>query len=228
MRIPRWVLFLLVVLSCIISMRTARAQAGAAVSSQDWPVWGGSPENQHYSSLTQINRSNVKQLQLAWTYDTGEKGGLQTSPLVVGRVLYGLSPTQKVFAVDATSGKLLWNFDSSIKGMQPDRGLAYWSNGEDKRILVGVMNLSVCAGRYDGEADSNVRYEWPRRSARESGTRTAVSIDFANESGDCLQRSDHRRRPQSGNVARTARRYPSLRCAHRKTALVVPYHSASR
>src|SRR5579871_1849597 len=145
MRIRPWARVFLVALSSILisRMNTARAlpQAGAAAPSQDWAVWGGSPENQHYSSLTQINRSNVKQLQVAWSYDTGEKGGLQTSPLVVDRVLYGLSPTQKVFAVDAASGKLLWNFDSGIKGMQPDRGLAYWSNGLDKRILVGVMNF---------------------------------------------------------------------------------------
>ncbi len=145
MRIRPWALLLLVSLASIIfsGVHTAgaRAQSGTTVPSQDWPVWNGSPENQHYSSLAQINRSNVKQLQLAWSYDTGEKGGLQTSPLVVGRVLYGLSPTQKVFAVEARSGKLLWNFDSGIKGMQPNRGLAYWSNGDDKRILVGVMNF---------------------------------------------------------------------------------------
>lgn len=112
--------------------------------SQDWAAWGGSPQNLHYSPLQQINRANVKQLQVAWTYDTGEKGGMQTSPLVVGGVLYGISPTQRVFAVDAATGKLLWNFDSGIKGMQPDRGLAYWSSGNDKRILVGVMNFLYC------------------------------------------------------------------------------------
>src|SRR5579863_198915 len=145
MRIRSRVLFLLIALASILisgaHIAGAQTQAGTPLPSQDWPVWGGSPENQHYSSLAQINRSNVKRLQVAWTYDTGEKGGLQTSPLVVGQVLYGLSPTQKVFAVDATSGKLLWNFDSGVKGMQPDRGLAYWSSGDDKRILVGVMSF---------------------------------------------------------------------------------------
>lgn len=55
--------------------------------------------------------------------------------------LFGISPTQKIFALDATNGKLLWRFDSGIKGTQPDRGLAYWSNGTEKRILVGVMNF---------------------------------------------------------------------------------------
>src|SRR5271166_2607203 len=135
--------FLLATLALTVGLcvQAAGPQPGSPQQSQDWPVWGGSPENRHYSSLAQINRSNVKQLQVAWTYDTGEQGGLQTSPLVVGRVLYGLSPTQKVFALDGTTGKLLWNFDSGIKGMQPDRGLAYWSGGDDKRILVGVMNF---------------------------------------------------------------------------------------
>src|SRR6266702_4024483 len=107
---------------------------------QDWPAYGGGPANIHYSPLAQINRSNVKQLEIAWTFDTGEQGGLQTSPIIVGGVLYGITPTQKVFALNAATGKLLWKFDSGIKGTQPDRGLAYWSSGKDQRILAGVMN----------------------------------------------------------------------------------------
>lgn len=117
----------------------------------DWPIYGGTPENNHYSPLAQINRKNVKKLHVAWTFDTGEAGGLQTNPLEVDGVLYGLTPTQKVFALDAATGKLLWRFDSGIKGTQPDRGLAYWSDGNDRlgsdragsdrRILVGVMNF---------------------------------------------------------------------------------------
>jgi len=110
-------------------------------SSQDWPRYGGTPEGNHFSPLTQINRSNVSQLQVAWTFDTGEAGGLQTNPLIVNGVLYGITPTQKIFALDAATGKLLWKFDSGIKGTQPDRGLAYWSAGTAARILVGVMNF---------------------------------------------------------------------------------------
>jgi len=107
----------------------------------DWAVYGGSPEKDHYSSLAQINRKNVKQLAVAWTFDTDETGGLQTSPLEVEGVLYGITPTQRVFALDAATGKLLWKFDSRIKGTQPDRGLAYWGDGKERRILVGVMNF---------------------------------------------------------------------------------------
>jgi quinoprotein glucose dehydrogenase len=108
---------------------------------RDWPAYGGAPENTHYSSLGQINRANVKELAVAWSFDTGEKGGLQTSPIIVEGVLYGITPTQRVFALDAATGKLIWKFDSGIKGTQPDRGLAYWSGEKDKRILVGVMNF---------------------------------------------------------------------------------------
>jgi quinoprotein glucose dehydrogenase len=111
---------------------------------QDWPAYGGAPENNHYSKLAQINRTNVKYLSVAWSFDTQEEGGLQSSPIIVDGVLYGLTPTQKVFALDAATGKLLWKFDSGIKATQPDRGLAYWTDGKDKRILAGVMNF-LCA-----------------------------------------------------------------------------------
>lgn len=131
-------------LVCVVLISNdAKVSAGAAPGQEqrDWPAYGGSPENDHYSNLAQITRSNVKQLKLAWSFDTQEEGGLQTSPIIVEGVLYGLSPTQKVFAVDAATGKLLWKFEAGIKGTQPDRGLAYWAGEKDKRILVGVMNF---------------------------------------------------------------------------------------
>jgi len=122
------------------SSDNSRGEAG-----RDWPIYGGTSDNNHYSPLTQINRSNVQRLKVAWSFDTEEPGGLQTSPIIVEGVLYGLTPTQKVFALNAATGKLLWKFDSGIRGTQPDRGLAYWSDGigktKDQRILVGVMNF---------------------------------------------------------------------------------------
>jgi quinoprotein glucose dehydrogenase len=132
----------LVLSSCLATPASVLAAAPQSiVENQDWPSYGGGPENNHYSTLTQINRDNVKDLAIAWSFDTQEQGGLQSSPIIINGVLYGITPTQKVFALDAATGKLLWNFDSGIRGTQPDRGLAYWANGNDKRIFVGVMNF---------------------------------------------------------------------------------------
>jgi glucose dehydrogenase len=118
----------------------APKHAEAAKRDVDWPVYGGETANDHYSALTQINRRNVGKLQVAWTFDTHEKGGMQCSPIIVGRTLYGYSPSQKVIAIDAASGKLLWTFDSGVMGTQPARGLAYWHEGNESRLLAGVMN----------------------------------------------------------------------------------------
>jgi quinoprotein glucose dehydrogenase len=58
-------------------------------------------------------------------------------------VLYGITPSQKVFALDAASGKIKWKFEPPLVGTQPDRGLAYWASpdNKDRRIIVGVMNF---------------------------------------------------------------------------------------
>jgi quinoprotein glucose dehydrogenase len=135
-----WMRFCTVsLLAAAFCMALSAYENGAG--NRDWPVYGGTDENNHYSPLVQINKKNVRKLKVVWTFDSGESGGLQTNPLIVGGVLYGLTPTQKVFALNAATGKLLWKFDSGIKGTQPDRGLAYWTDGKDRRVLVGVMNF---------------------------------------------------------------------------------------
>ena len=88
---------------------------GQGAKSVDWPVYGGQAAGDHYSSLTQINRSNVARLAEAWRFDAHEEGGLETSPIVVGRVLYAYTATQKVIALDAGTGRLIWTFDSGVK-----------------------------------------------------------------------------------------------------------------
>jgi quinoprotein glucose dehydrogenase len=131
--------------ACILVMTALvpmYSQSADQKHNQDWATYGGDQAT-HYSSLAQINKSNVKQLEVAWSYDTEETGGLQTTPIEVDGVLFGISPSQKVFAVDAGTGKVKWKFDSGIVGTQPDRGLAYWASpdNKDRRIIVGVMNF---------------------------------------------------------------------------------------
>ena len=72
------------------------------------PGYGGDDAKTRHSALTQINRDNVAGLELAWQYDTREKGDTQTQPIVIGRILFGYTPSHKTFALDATTGKQLW------------------------------------------------------------------------------------------------------------------------
>jgi quinoprotein glucose dehydrogenase len=118
----------------------------------DWPTIGGGAGNTHYSALKQVNRSNVRRLRQAWAFDTGEPGGLETTPIVVDGVLYALTPTQQVIALDGATGKLKWRFDSGIKGTEPDRGIAYWSDGKERRLLAGVMNFVYALDPASGKA----------------------------------------------------------------------------
>ena len=127
---------------CIFSLGIATVQAQATDQQNvDWPVYGGQSSSNHYSALSQIDRANVTRLRVAWKFDTGERGILQTSPIMVGRILYAYTPTQKVIALDAASGRLLWKFDSGIQGTAPARGLSYWSDGKQSRLFAGVMNF---------------------------------------------------------------------------------------
>jgi glucose dehydrogenase len=130
-----------IALAALLSVALAAAAVGPQKPKDaDWPVYGGNTAGDRYSPLTQINRSNVRQLKVAWTYDTHEPGGLQTNPLIIGRILYGFTPTQKVIALDAATGKLLWTFTTGTPGLQPTRGLTYWTDGSHPILFAGLLS----------------------------------------------------------------------------------------
>jgi quinoprotein glucose dehydrogenase len=106
---------------------------------QDWPAYGGH-DGTHYSTLSQVNRDNVKRLAVAWKYDTGEAGGIEASPIVVGKVLYATTPGRSVIALDGATGKLLWKFTSDLQGRVLTRGVSYWTDGHESRIFAGARN----------------------------------------------------------------------------------------
>lgn len=128
---------LLVSRAHVATQTTVSGQQSA--SDVDWPSYGGGSDGIRYSSLSQINRSNVAQLQVAWTYDSGEgPGGTQCQPIEIGGVLYAVTPHHNVVALDAATGQPLWKFESGIIGRGPNRGLAYWTEGGEKRIFAAV------------------------------------------------------------------------------------------
>lgn len=101
---------------------------------RDWATFGADPAADHYSPLTQIDRSNVGTLTPAWRFETGA-GMLQTSPLVIDGVLYGVDVDQSVFALDAATGRLKWRHQATEQTEQPVRGLTYWTDGGDRRLF---------------------------------------------------------------------------------------------
>ena len=209
-------------------MATMLCGVCAGQSATGWPVYNGGPDGDHYSRLTQINRANVQQLKVAWSFDTGEKGGIQDNPLVVGRTLYAYTPTQKVVALDAATGKLKWKFDSGVGGTQPARGMAYWTDGKQGRIFAGVMNFLYCLDAETGKPVASFGESGPDRSAQGPARRLRAAVDCADHAGGHLQGHDHRGRAQSGDASGAARRCARIRRAYREAALELPHHSPSR
>jgi quinoprotein glucose dehydrogenase len=110
-----------------------------------WPVVGGGYDNIKYSALTQVNTSNVGQLEVAWRYDSGEAfagSEMQTNPIVIGTTLYAITPKQRLIALGAADGQLLWKFDphggKDYGGASRNRGVAYWSDGSAATIFYAV------------------------------------------------------------------------------------------
>ncbi len=139
----------------VLGLGIQGACQNAENATTNWPMIGGTAGNSHYSALKQINRSNVRNLQKAWEFDTDQSGGLETTPIVIDGILYAFTPTQQVIALDGATGKLLWKFDSGIKGTQPDRGITYWSNGKEKCLFAGVMNFVYALDPATGKAISS-------------------------------------------------------------------------
>ena len=115
----------------------ARALAAAG---HDWPVYLGDKAASHYSELVQITPDNVARLELAWTFHAGDarpdSSQIQCNPLVIDGVLYATTPGLSAVALDAATGRELWRF-TPAEPNGVNRGLAWWAEGEDRRILFG-------------------------------------------------------------------------------------------
>lgn len=102
----------------------------------EWPEYLGGSDRNHYSPLTQINTGNAHQLVKAWEYHSLDSGQVQCNPIIVKGILYGVTATNQVFALDAATGKEKWKFKAGKGGgLNTNRGVSYWSNGTDSRIM---------------------------------------------------------------------------------------------
>ncbi len=114
----------------------------ARLPDADWRYYGGDQGSSQYSALDQINKGNVNSLEVAWTYDISDgedNRGIKCNPLIIDGILYGVTTMKNPFAIDARTGLEKWVLDLSQfpETGRPSsiRGMNYWENGDDKRLL---------------------------------------------------------------------------------------------
>ena len=146
----------------LVAVSGGISPVGAQFAGRDWPTFHGDRTGSHYSTLDQITRANVAELELAWVYRSSrapveERSELQCNPLIVDGRLYGVAPDGFFFAVDAATGEELWRYDgyNGARGFRwPGRvrGMAYWSDGEESRLLVGMSHRLQALDPITGQA----------------------------------------------------------------------------
>lgn len=142
----------LTISACHISKKNTIAYSGS-----NWKDYAGDNTKSRYSTLKQINRQNVSKLKVNWTFRSGDfsqdlKTTIECNPVAIDGVVYATTPTLKLVALDASTGKKLWGFDplppyvvEELRtkekidiipgtGYWVNRGVKYWENGKDKRI----------------------------------------------------------------------------------------------
>jgi quinoprotein glucose dehydrogenase len=110
-----------------------------AQSDSNWVYFQGDQAGTRYSTLTQIDTSNVRNLERAWTFHTGDDGGFfESTPMVIDSVMY-FGTRQGIFSLDAVTGQQRWKYDTTGTAR---RGPAYWpgGNGVAPRIFSGSEN----------------------------------------------------------------------------------------
>jgi glucose dehydrogenase len=124
----------------LLAMLLAVAALGAQSSPAPYTTWreyGGSRDSMQYSALAEINKNNVRQLELAWFYPVPDRtGNFGFNPIVVDGVMFLLGPRDSIVAVDASTGKQIWGHGVE-SGSPGNRGINYWESkdGSDRRVV---------------------------------------------------------------------------------------------
>jgi len=108
-----------------------------------WSVYKADAKSSSHSPLKQINKENVKQLKLAWTFrlndatEGARSSSSEANPIIIDGVMYASSARHRVYAINAGTGEQIWSFDpfNGGRGGGIYRAVTYWEDGNDKRIL---------------------------------------------------------------------------------------------
>jgi quinoprotein glucose dehydrogenase len=144
--------------SCLLLLSTSALTGQSGTTTVEWRTYGGDLRQTRYSPLDQIDASNFNDLEVAWRFKTDNLGprpefNLQTTPLVVNGVLYATAGTRRsVIALNPRTGELLWKYamDEGKRGeaaprQLSGRGVAYWTNGKEERILYVTPGYQLIA-----------------------------------------------------------------------------------
>lgn len=139
---PFKALVVVVILSTILFTDIQHIYAQAKRQNEDWPAYGNDGGGNRYSPLTEVNSENVKKLQVAWIFRTQEletyaqtkamsKAAFEATPVMTGNTLYFSTPSSRVFAIDAITGKQKWMFNPKINlgehfSEVTSRGVSVW------------------------------------------------------------------------------------------------------
>src|SRR6185436_20852035 len=138
---------------CLVGMLGGFAEnvrTAGAPDPRDWPAHNGGDDESAYSALNEINLGNVGRLGLAWSLDLPDEMALEATPLAIAGKLYFTGSLSQVYAVDAATGTLLWQYNPEVwnhmpqhmrKGMAVNRGAAY----ADGRLFVGTLDGRLIA-----------------------------------------------------------------------------------
>ncbi len=177
--------------------------ARAAPADVEWPTYAGNWDGSRYKALDQINASNFSNLEIVWRFKTDHIGNrpefkLEGTPLEVGGVVYTTAGSRRgAIALDAVTGELLWvhgEMEGARGAAAPrqlsGRGLSYWSDGKDERILYVTPGYSLIAldaktgqriptfgdnGEVDLKADDDQKIE-PDLTTGEIGWQSAPTV----------------------------------------------------
>ncbi len=181
---------------------TANSVLAQSQQSVDWPRVGNDPGCMRYSPLGELNRENVPRLVPIWTYHTHELEGregktIECTPIVIDGVMYITTGYLRVVALDAATGRELWQFDPLKSHPFPrrpasggvNRGCAFWSDGKpdgERRIIHGtsdgrLFSLDARSGKLDPKFGDggirNLRKELsPEVASLSYGPTSAVAI----------------------------------------------------
>jgi quinoprotein glucose dehydrogenase len=136
----------------------------AALARGEWPAYAGTYASAKYSPLDQITRANVGTLQIAWRWESPDHAVRradpsidpsvfhESTPIMVGGVLYTSTSLSQIAAIDAVTGRAKWVFDPGVykHGMPANlgwvhRGVAYWRDGDDERVIILTAHAFMIA-----------------------------------------------------------------------------------